>query len=943
MVPMQPALISRRRALAAGATGLVLGPLGGAGLANAEPSDEFAVLAARWRDYLTGGPGVDPADPLIKDRLAELDAEITGHLETLTVPADGTTGQLWPDLPLAGTNREKSNSMRDSYARLATLARGYATVGSAHRSDATLVGRVVEAMRWLNETMFSRGVEYEAGAWYEWEISTPDRVSNAAILLGDALPATDRAALLASINRWTPDPTKINYNGTTATGANLVWKCRQAAVSGVLGRDGDRLAKAGRSVTSVFPYVTSGDGFYRDGSFIQHTAFPYNGAYGAGLVITLAPLLGLLTGTSWEVSDPQKENLVNWVYDSFEPFMIDGAMMDLVRGRVISDQKESDHGTGHKIIELVLRAAAAAPTRDADAFRAMAKTWITRDTYLDYLSRAPLPLLAVAREVLADPELPLRPPTRGYRAFPAMDRAVQHSRGYSVGLALSSSRIRNFEATNLNTNMHGWYTANGMLYVYTADLGHYADDHWPTVDPYRLPGTTVDRVPRANSQGRNYTSPDPAVGAIGLDGYGSAMMALVQDPRYGSTLRAKKSWFFLDDRVIALGSDVAAGGGSTVETTVENRNLHAAGTDALTVDGVRQPTGPGEPRTFGAPRWAHLAGTGGYLFLGGTDLRAVREDRTGRWSDLHVNGSAEPTSRRYQTLWFDHGAAPAAASYAYALLPGASASRTADLAADPGHEVLVNDGRAQAVRASPRGLTAVNFWQPGRVGPLTLEPPSAPELPTVIVDDRSDGFTVVSGSWPVSSDTTGARYQGQQHYHPAGDGTAVARFTVRVPVSGTYEVSGWWFEHSSYATDAPFTIRHAAGTQTVLMNQRWGGGSQWRRIGVFDFTAGGDHTVELSDAANGVVVADAIRLAPVSAADRWEASVIMIERAEELSIAIGDPTQLKQRLTLTVDRPGRWTWQGDSEIEVERLSRGARLTVDVAGAGGLPRRGVLRR
>lgn len=943
MVPAQPPHLTRRQALAAGATGLVLGPIVGQASAHAEPQDEFATLAGRWRDYLTGGSGLDPAIPLIRDRLAELDAEITGHLDTLTVPAPGATGSLWPDLPLAGTNREKSNSMRDSYARLATLARGYATVGSAHRSDAALAGRVVEAMRWLNETMFSRGVEYEAGAWYEWEISTPDRVSNAAILLGEALPAEDLAALLASIDRWTPDPTKINYNGTTSTGANLVWKCRQAAVSGVLGRDGDRLAHAGRSVTSVFPYVTSGDGFYRDGSFIQHTAFPYNGAYGAGLVITLAPLLGLLTGTSWEISDPQKGNLVNWVYDSFEPFMIDGAMMDLVRGRVISNPIESDHVTGHKIIELVLRASVAAPARDRDAFRAMAKTWITRDTYLDFLARAPLPLLPPALDALADPGPAERERPPGFRAFPAMDRALQHTRGYSVGLALSSSRIRNFEATNLNTNLHGWYTANGMLYVYTDDLGHYADDHWPTVDPYRLPGTTVDRVPRADGQGRNYTSPDPAVGAIGLDGYGSASMALVQDPRYASTLRAKKSWFFLNDRVVALGADISASGSSTVETTIENRNLHEAGTAALTVDGVRQPAEPGEPRTFGAPRWAHLAGTGGYLFLDRAELRTVREDRTGRWRDIQGDGSDEPTRRRYQTLWLDHGAAPSAASYAYAVLPGASLRRTAELAADPGLRIMINNDRAQAVQAPPRGLTAVNFWTPGRVGPLALEPPSDPGLPTVITDDRSSDFAVISGGWSVSTDASGARYQGQHHHHPAGDGTAVARFLLKVPTSGTYEVSGWWYEHSSYATDTPFLIKHAAGTTLVPTNQRLGGGSRWRRIGVFDFTAGGDHWVEINNAANGVVVADAIRLAPVAATDRWEASVIMVESRDRVSLAIGDPTQLKQGVTLTLNRPGRWTWEGDPEIEVAGLDGGVRLTVEVAGAAGQPRRGVLRR
>ena len=35
------------------------------------------------------------------------------------------------------------------------------------------------------------------------------------------------------------------------------------------------------AVADVGEYVTSGDGFYRDGSFIQHDNVAYNGTYAA--------------------------------------------------------------------------------------------------------------------------------------------------------------------------------------------------------------------------------------------------------------------------------------------------------------------------------------------------------------------------------------------------------------------------------------------------------------------------------------------------------------------------------------------------------------------------------------------------------------------------------------------------------------------------------------
>ena len=34
-----------------------------------------------------------------------------------------------------------------------------------------------------------------------------------------------------------------------------------------------------------------------------------------------------------------------------------------------------------------------------------------------------------------------------------------------------------------------------MTYLYNNDLGHYTD-YWPTVNPYRMPGTTEDTEAR---------------------------------------------------------------------------------------------------------------------------------------------------------------------------------------------------------------------------------------------------------------------------------------------------------------------------------------------------------------------------------------------------------------------------------------------------------------
>jgi hyaluronate lyase len=62
---------------------------------------------------------------------------------------------------------------------------------------------------------------------------------------------------------------------------------------------------------------------------------------------------------------------------------------------------------------------------------------------------------------------------------------------------------------------------------------------------------------------------------------------------FDSTLRAKKSWFFLDDEVVCLGADINSTDGNPIHTTVENRRLSTTGNESLTIDGTPASTSPG--------------------------------------------------------------------------------------------------------------------------------------------------------------------------------------------------------------------------------------------------------------------------------------------------------------------------------------------------------------
>ncbi|WP_221762270.1 polysaccharide lyase family 8 super-sandwich domain-containing protein [Nonomuraea sp. WAC 01424] len=357
-------------------------------------------------------------------------------------------------------------------------------------------------------------------------------------------------------------------------------------------------------------------------------------------------------------------------------------------------------GTVQHADDAVLLLAQGAPEAYRRRFRELAKGWIERCSARPYLAHADVPATRRAVDVLGDPGVAAAPGPVGHFVFPDMDRVVHRRPGWSYAIGMSSRRVAAYEAIN-GENPHGWYTGDGMTYLYTGDPGQFGHDFWPTVDPYRLPGTTVDTRERADLH-MVARRPDNAwAGGATLAGrYGAASMEVIGD---GVPTRARKSWFCLDAAVVALGSGIRGSGGHTVETVLENRATEA------------------EP--FLADGWAHLEGTGGYVFEG-TPL-SLTERRTGRWHDINsgddTGGALEPVSRRYVTIWYDHGIDPADAAYAYVLLPGASRERTRAFHRDRPVAVLANTPLVQAVRAG--GLWAATFWAAGTAGVLTADAP----------------------------------------------------------------------------------------------------------------------------------------------------------------------------------------------------------------------------
>jgi hypothetical protein len=131
------------------------------------------------------------------------------------------------------------------------------------------------------------------------------------------------------------------------------------------------------------------------------------------------------------------------------------------------------------------------------------------------------------------------------------------------------------------------------------------------------------------------------------------------------------------------------------------------------------------------------------------------------------------------------------------------------------------------------------------------------------IDDGGAGY---SATGFTTKNTSGA-YQGDQSTAAAGTGSKTATWTFTgLHAGASYKVTATWRAVSGSASNAPFTISDG-GTPvaTVAVNEQIApadfsvSDTSWKGLGTYTLT-GNTLRVQLSNQANGTVVADAVRI-----------------------------------------------------------------------------------
>ncbi len=586
-----------------------------------------------------------------------------------------TRTELWSDLPLGSV----SANIPNTFSRLQAMALAWATPGSSLQNNASLASAVTNGLDWMNANVYTTNApEYDN--WFHWEISGPQDLNNTVVLLYSALTSTQISNYMAAIDRFSPGGPGATYGWMT--GANTSDKVLVVAMRGINGKRSDMLTSAQTNLSPVFLYVTSGDGFHADNSFVFHNVIAYTGHYGEVLLGDIPKLVNLLQGSAWQITDPNLTNVYNWCINSFEPIFYHGSLMDSVRGRIVSWSYETASGDGSGTLSAMGQIGQFAP--------------LSVGTALTNFINSPHPAV-------------------GQYHFPAMDRVVATRSNFTYAISMSSSRIANYESIN-GGNLHGWFQGDGMTYLYIGKSeSQFSSDFWPTVDPYHLPGTTIETNSHANNAGEAVVTDQNWVGGAQVaHTYGAAGMSMHS---WNTTLFGKKSWFMFDNEIVCLGAGITCSGPTAeVHTVAENRRLGTSLTNSLVINGTS--ITPSVGWSLNLPNltasWCALGGVAGYYIPpGNSNLQATITANSGTWAAINSGDLSGTLTDDYFKLWFNHHLTPTNSSYSYVVLPLMNTTSVSNYANNPDIVILTNSAFLQAVKKPTLGVVAANFWTNG--------------------------------------------------------------------------------------------------------------------------------------------------------------------------------------------------------------------------------------
>lgn len=551
--------------------------------------------------------------------------------------------------------------------RLRRMAAAYNNPANAAYHYSTIPAKFMLGFRYFIAQHFT-----SPDNWYDTTIQAPNNLIIGLMLMKPFIP---KDSLFIYANYVVDDSDNPDHRG-----ANRVW------VSGITLRKGLALerypltSKGYSGVGTALDLVSgnNAEGLMNDGSFHQHNDQLYNNGYGKGLITDASIYIRAAYGTPVDtlISSARKTNLINMALNGNQ-LMVYRATDDFgTIGRGISGPDgltSLDAGT-------------------IDTLKANDPTHATDyQNWKDHRAGAAFPTAYI-----------------GNKYFWRSAIVTSHGANYYMSAKVISTRTEGTEDIR-SANQKGYNLPLGATNIMTSGneyLNIFAAWNWSCV-----PGTTAEMSEAATK------IPMPGGYLTGVNSFGGGasagdMGAIAYEHNYNS-ITAKKSYFFLEDKMVCMGNGITGSKSNEVITTI-NQTL-TSGTVSYNDGTTHNLT---DSLTANTIQWIHHDNVA-YLFPLGGFMTMTNRDQHGKWSDLDLRSSDTTTHHaNIFRVYFRHSPTPTNRSYNYIVVPNKLLSDVPALAANSGITIVTNTVNIHAIRFSATGANskyAAIFYNPGTV------------------------------------------------------------------------------------------------------------------------------------------------------------------------------------------------------------------------------------
>lgn len=260
-------------------------------------------------------------------------------------------------------------------------------------------------------------------------------------------------------------------------------------------------------------------------------------------------------------------------------------------------------------------------------------------------------------------------------------------------------------------NLYGRYLAHGSLQIMTSKDNETvtpATSGWQQegFDWGRIPGTTAIHLPAEQLQAiilnvdtcsgfeEMLYSDEAFAGGLSQQGVNGCFgMKLHEHDKYNGSHHARKSYHFLNNKIICLGTDIE---NTNNEYNTETTVFQLAATDD-------------DAKTY----WNNYSASGNYwidhlntgYYIPQSEMNKLNFEKNFPQHSRKQN-TGEETKGDWVSLTFNHGKAPQSGSYEYAMLPQVSETEMKDFARKPTYKVIRQNRDAHIVKDLKENITS---------------------------------------------------------------------------------------------------------------------------------------------------------------------------------------------------------------------------------------------